>query len=74
MPNTSPIDLSVPPLSLETLAQPLNVGLSVETLLKELDERFPEQSPGFFEEYPKLMWRGGQRSVVNWIRSRITDE
>jgi hypothetical protein len=73
MPNTPPVDLSVPPLSLETLSQPINVGLSVETLLKELDARFPERSPQYTEDHVKLMWRGGQRDVVNWIRSRIEE-
>jgi len=48
-------------------------GLSTDSLLAELEETFPEESPGRTESYEDLMWRGGQRSVVNWIKQRIED-
>jgi hypothetical protein len=73
MPKPTPADLSIPPLSLATLTQPLNVGLSIETLLAELNERFPEQSPQFREDHEMLMWRGGQRDVVMWIQSKVDE-
>lgn len=56
------------------LLQPLNIGLTPEGLLEELEQQFPERSPYLNETYPGLMWRGGQRAVVNWIRSRIQED
>lgn len=48
-------------------------GLSTDSLLAELEDYFPEESPGRTESLEDLMWRGGQRNVVNWIRERIND-
>jgi len=36
-------------------------------LIEELKVRFPEKSPSQSEEYSQLMWRGGQRSVVDFL-------
>jgi hypothetical protein len=47
--------------------------LSTDSLLAELEDTFPEESPGRAESLEDLMWRGGQRSVVNWIKERIND-
>jgi len=48
-------------------------GLSIDSLIDELDETFPEESPSRTESIEELMWRGGQRNVVNWIKRRIED-
>lgn len=61
-------------LTAQDLLGPLNLGLTTSKLLDELEELFPEQSPQYNEKIEKLMWRGGQRDVVNWIRSRITQD
>ena len=45
-----------------------------EELLNELDERFPEQSPTLDETYETLMWRGGQRSVIQFLRQQFEDQ
>jgi hypothetical protein len=51
------------------------LGLTPRSLLNELEDVFPEQSPEFGESYNDLRWRGGQRSVVRWIKDRIeTDQ
>jgi hypothetical protein len=36
-------------------------------LIEELNNRFPNRSPDLAEEYSELMWRGGQRSVVEFL-------
>ena len=63
-----------PELTARDLLGPINLGLTASALLEELEERFPEQSPQYNEKIEKLMWRGGERSVVNWIRSRLQEE
>ena len=42
-------------------------------LIEELNRRFPDKSPTYLEEHPLLMWRGGQRSVVDFLQT-IHDE
>lgn len=61
-------------LSLEQMQRPFKLGLTVDGLMKELEITFPELSPQRNESHEALMWRGGERSVVNWIRSRIQEE
>jgi len=38
-------------------------------LLDELNSRFPVQAPQYLEQHDILMWRGGQRSVVDFIQT-----
>ena len=45
-----------------------------EELLNELDKRFPEKSPTLDETYETLMWRGGQRSVIQFLRQQYEDQ
>ena len=45
-----------------------------EELLNELEERFSNQSPHLDETYQHLMWRGGQRSVVEFLRKQFKDQ
>lgn len=61
-------------LTARDLMGPISLGLTVNDLLEELDERFPEQSPQLHEGQDLLMWRGGERNVVNWIRSRLQED
>jgi hypothetical protein len=44
-----------------------------EELLNELEERFPNQSPHLNETHQDLMWRGGQRSVVEFLRGQFEE-
>ena len=45
-----------------------------EELLNELEERFPNQSPQKEETHQQLMWRGGQRSVVEFLRKQFEEQ
>ena len=36
-------------------------------VIEELNVRFPDKSPTVNEDYAQLMWRGGQRSVVDFL-------
>lgn len=38
-------------------------------LLEELNKRFPAKSPDRTETQNDLMWRGGQRSVVDFLNT-----
>ena len=42
-------------------------------LLDELNDRFPHRSPAIDEDIHALRWRGGQRSVVEFL-NRIYEE
>ena len=36
-------------------------------VIEELNVRFPDKSPTVNEDYAQLMWRGGQRSAVDFL-------
>ena len=36
-------------------------------LIDELNSRFPDKAPEYLEQHNMLMWRGGQRSVVDFL-------
>jgi len=38
-----------------------------EELITELNERFPQKSPNSHEALEQLMFRGGQRSLVDFL-------
>lgn len=39
-----------------------------EALLEALDRQYPAQSPKRGESHEDLLWRGGERSVVEFLR------
>jgi hypothetical protein len=57
-----------------TLRPQVAVGLSVNDLLAELEQRFPERSAYLGDELDTLMFMGGERHVVRWIKSRLEQE
>jgi len=57
------------PISLNTL----NL-LTVERLLEELEDLYPPINPTPDTSLNQIMYRSGQASVVEWIRTRITNE
>ncbi len=57
------------PISLNTL----NL-LTVERLLEELEDLYPPFNPTPDTPLNQIMYRSGQVSVVEWIRTRITTE
>ena len=54
------------PSTLEPLLGPNPVSL-----LSEMEERFPHVNPHPKEEIASIMFKAGQRSVVEWYKDRI---
>ena len=48
--------------------------LTVERLLAELEDLYPPINPTPDTPLNQIMYRSGQASVVEWIRTRITTE
>jgi len=55
--------------SLNTL-EPL-IGPSPEQLLKEMEESFPAVTPSPTNNLSQIMYKSGQRSVVEWLINRL---
>ena len=49
------------------------LGPTPDSLLVELEEKFPPVNPHPKEELPSIMYKAGQRSVVEWYKSRLDD-
>ena len=54
--------------SLNTLE---TLGLQANAILNEMDETFPPLSAGPNDEIKHIMYRAGQRSVVDWLNKRL---
>ena len=50
------------------------LGLTVEQLLAELEDVFPPVNPTPDTSLSQVMFRAGQRSVVEWIQSKLDEE
>jgi len=61
--------MSIYPNTLESI-----LGPNLESILLELEEKFPPVNPHPKEEIGAIMYRSGQRSVVDWINNRIKNE
>ena len=57
-----------------TLNQLETFGLSIRSLLSELEDDFPPVTPSPQDSIEQIMYRSGQRSVVEHIYRRIEDE
>ena len=60
--------MSISPNILEPI-----LGPTLESILLELEEIHPPLNPTPDESMEKIMYRSGQRSVVEWIRTRMED-
>jgi len=49
-------------------------GLQLQTLLQQLDENFPPANPHPDDPHSLIMYRSGQRSVVEWIQYQLSEE
>ena len=49
------------------------LGPNPESLLVEMEERFPPLNPHPKEELASIMYKAGQRSVIEWYRSRLDE-
>lgn len=58
----------------KTFHSMLNLRLTVEGLLGELDQNFPYSNPHPDDQTNHIMYRAGQRSIIDWIRQRIEEE
>ena len=61
-------------MQIQTSHSTLNIGLTVDSLVSELEDRFPLTNPGPADQINSIMYQAGQRSVVDWINSRIQNE
>tara|TARA_Y100000361_G_scaffold101324_1_gene91071 strand:+ start:305 stop:490 length:186 start_codon:yes stop_codon:yes gene_type:complete len=61
--------MSISPNTLESI-----LGPNLESILAELEEIYPPTNPSPDESMEKIMYRSGQRSVVEWIKDRINEE
>lgn len=62
------IAMSIYPNTLEPL-----LGPNIQSLSAEMDEKFPPINPHPKEELASIMYKAGQRSVVEWYRERIDE-
>ena len=49
-------------------------GMEARAVLSEMDERFPVVNPSPDDSIEKIMYRSGQRSVVEWLRNRLDND
>ena len=61
--------MSTYPNTLEPL-----LGPNLQSILMELEDKFPPENPHPKEELNTIMYKAGQRSVVEWIRNRLEEE
>ena len=61
--------MSTYPNTLESI-----LGPNLESILAELEEIYPPITPNPDETMEKIMYRSGQRSVVEWIKDRVSNE
>ena len=61
--------MSTYPNTLESI-----LGPNLESILSELEEIYPQVTPSPEDSLETIMYRSGQRSVVDWIKTRINEE
>ena len=60
--------MSTYPNTLESI-----IGPTLESVLNELEEIHPPINPTPNESMEQIMYRSGQRSVVEWIKNKMED-
>ena len=50
------------------------LGPTIKSLSAEMDEKFPPINPHPKEDIAAIMYKAGQRSVVEWYQERIDNE
>jgi hypothetical protein len=61
-------------MQIQTSHNTLNLGLTVEKLLAEMEDSFPVFLPQPSDPQNLIMYKSGQRSVVEWVSNRLTQE
>ena len=64
--------LSIAMSTYPNMLEPL-IGPNMQAVLAELDEKFPPVNPHPKEEIAAIMYKAGQRSVVEWISKRLEE-
>jgi len=49
------------------------LGIQANSIINELDDLFPPTNPGPADSISTIMYRAGQRSVIEWIHNRLND-
>lgn len=49
-------------------------GMNLTAILAQLEEVFPPINPTPEDTMEKIMYRSGQRSVVEWIQAKMEEE
>ena len=55
------------------MLEPL-LGPTLESILLEMEEKFPPVNPHPKEELASIMYKAGQRSVIEWYIHRLSNE
>ena len=65
--------LSIAMSTYPNMLEPL-IGPNAQAILQELEEKFPPVNPHPKEEIAAIMYKAGQRSVVEWVSKRLNEE
>ena len=63
------IAMSTYPNTLEPI-----LGPNIKSILLELEEKFPPVNPHPKEEIGAIMYKAGQRSVIEWLANRLEEK
>ena len=61
--------MSTNPNTLEPL-----LGPNLQSILLELEDKFPPVNPHPKEELSVIMYKAGQRSIIEWLRERLEED
>jgi len=64
--------LSIAMSTYPNMLEPL-IGPNAQAILQELEEKFPPVNPHPKEDIGAIMYKSGQRSVVEWIAKRLEE-
>jgi len=56
---------------MQTLNMLETLGMETHAIVKELETNFPPINPAPDDTIAKIMYRSGQRSVVEWLLNRM---
>jgi len=48
-------------------------GMEARAIMTEMDSTFPPMTPSPDDTIEKIMYRSGQRSVVEWLQTRLEE-
>ena len=48
-------------------------GMEARAIMTEMDSTFPPLNPSPDDTIEKIMYRSGQRSVVEWLKNRLEE-